>query len=86
MGKITTRLSRKQKQDTTPVLTLADGPVRLEEVWLQVDLKQVSSDSLYRVIEGKNMDPLSILHIGTWLDAAGENGSWVNEYIQLAAV
>lgn len=55
------------------VLTFADWPVSLQEIWLQVDLKQVASNSFYCVIYWKNMNPLSILHIRTWLNAEGDN-------------
>lgn len=56
------------------MLTFANGPVGLKEVWLEVDLKQVSSDPLYCVIYRKNVDPLSVLHIRTWLDTGEETG------------
>ena len=54
------------------VLTFADWPVSLQEVWLQVDLKKVASDSLYCVIYWEDVDPLSVLHIRTRLNAEGD--------------
>lgn len=55
------------------VRTFADGPVGLQEVWLQVDLKQVASDSLDCVVDGEDVDPLAILHIRTGLNAEGHS-------------
>lgn len=62
-GNATQTLSRHWK------LTFADWPVSLKKVWLQVDFKQVASNTLYCVIYWKDMNPLSILHIRTWLNA-----------------
>ena len=39
------------------------GRLTLEEVRLEVDLEEVSSQSLDRVIEGKNVDALSVLDV-----------------------
>lgn len=49
-------------------VTFPDGPVGLQEVGLEVDLKQVPCDPLYSVIDGQNMDPLPVLHIRAWLN------------------
>lgn len=54
------------------VLTFADWPVSLQKVWLQVDFKQVASNSLYCVIYWEDVDPLSVLHIRTWLNTEGD--------------
>lgn len=48
--------------------TFADRPVCFQKVWLQVDFKQVASDSLNCVIYGKDVNPLSILDIRTRLN------------------
>lgn len=53
-------------------LTFANWPVSLQKVWLQVDLKQVASNSFYGVIYWEDVDPLSVLHIRTWLNAEGD--------------
>lgn len=52
-------------------LTFANWPVGLQEVWLEIDLKQIASNSLYCVVYGEDMDPLSIFHIRTRLNAEG---------------
>ena len=44
-------------------VALADGTVGLKEVWLQVHVKQVPTDALYRVTERKHVDPLPVLHV-----------------------
>lgn len=49
-------------------VTFPDGPIGLQEVGLEVDLKQVPCDPLYSVIDGQNMDPLPVLHIRAWLN------------------
>lgn len=54
--------------------TFADRPVGLQEVWLQVDFKQVASDSLYCVVYGKDVNPFPVLHIGTRLNTEGHVG------------
>lgn len=53
----------------TSVLTFTDWPVSLQKVWLQVHFKEVASNPLYCVIHWQDMDPLSVLHIRTWLNA-----------------
>lgn len=60
-----------QKNANLSETTFADWPVCLQKVWLQVDFKQVASDSLYRVIYGKDVNPLSVLHIWTRLNTEG---------------
>lgn len=61
------------------VLTLADGPVGLQEVGFEVDLKQVASDPLDCVINRQNMNPLPILYIRTRLDTvAGERETLIS--------
>lgn len=54
------------------VLTFADWPVSLQKVWLQVDFKQVASNSLNCVIYWEDVDPLSVLHIRAWLNTEGD--------------
>jgi hypothetical protein len=44
-------------------VALTNGTVGLKEIRLQVYIKQVTADALYRVTERKNMDPLSILYV-----------------------
>lgn len=43
---------------------LAHGPVRLQEVWLEVRIKQVAADALNGIIDWQHMDALAILDIG----------------------
>jgi hypothetical protein len=42
---------------------LPDWSVSLEEIWLQVGVKQVACDALNGVINGQYMDALAILHV-----------------------
>ena len=43
-----------------------DGPVGFEEVRLEEDLEPVSGQPFDRVVDGKNVDPLPVLHVGTF--------------------
>lgn len=55
--------------------TFTDWPVGLKEIWLQVHLKQVASDAFNCVINGQNVDTLSILDIWTRLNAMDSKGT-----------
>lgn len=41
-------------------ISLLDGAVSIEKVGFDVDIKEVTSDTLDTVIDGKDMDPLAI--------------------------
>lgn len=60
-----------QKNVNLSETTFANWPVCLQKVWLQVDFKQVASDSLHCVVYGKDVNPLSVLHIRTRLNTEG---------------
>lgn len=63
--------------------TFTDWPVGLQEIWLQINLKQVASDAFHCVINGQNVDTLSILDIWTRLDAVEAEVHMVNINIQV---
>lgn len=42
--------------------------IGFEEIWLQVDLKNVSTQSLDRVIKGENVDAFPVLNVMAGLD------------------
>ncbi len=44
-------------------VSLVDRPVGLQEIRLEVDIEEITSDALYSVIYWQNVDPLAILHI-----------------------
>lgn len=44
-------------------IALADGSVGLEEVGLEVNLEEVSGDTLDSVVDGEDVDALSVLDI-----------------------
>lgn len=50
-------------------VTFADRSVSLQKVRLQVDFKQVASNALHCVVYREDMNPLSVLHIRTRLNA-----------------
>jgi hypothetical protein len=44
-------------------ISLADRSIGFQEVWLEVDLEQVSSDTLDSVVDWQDMDAFAILDI-----------------------
>ena len=56
--------------DTTHTATCKEGvafsnrAIRFEKVGFKVHIKEVATDTLYGVAEGKNMDALAILNVG----------------------
>lgn len=46
----------------------------LEEVWFEVDIKDVSTKTFYRVIKRQDVDPLSVLDVETlvYIDEVSE--------------
>lgn len=55
-------------------VALADGPVRLEEVRLEVSVEQVAGDALDSVVNGKDVHALAVLDV-----SARVNGNNVSE-------
>lgn len=51
------------------VLTFAYWSVSLQKVGLEVNFKQITSNSFNCVIYREDMNPLSIFHIRAWLNA-----------------
>ena len=60
-------------------ITSSYGPVGLQEVGLEVDLKQVPSDALHCVVNGQDVDSFPVLHVWAGLDTGGAHGrgNWV---------
>jgi hypothetical protein len=56
-------LDRSHTTTDEEEIALADGSVGLEEVRLEVDLEEVSGDALDGVVDGEDVDALSILDI-----------------------
>lgn len=50
-------------------ITFSDRSICFQEVWLKVDLKQISCDPLYCVVDWQHMDAFAVLHIWARLDA-----------------
>lgn len=67
--------ARCHQDPLTGTVTFPDGSVRFQEVWLEIDLKQIPCDSFYRVINWQHMDTFAIFHIWASLDAATEENS-----------
>lgn len=44
-------------------VSLVDRSVGLQEIGLEVDIKQVASDALHSVVNGQDVDPLAVFHI-----------------------
>lgn len=63
------------QDSTTGTITFPDGSVGFQEVWLEIDLKQIPRDPFYRVINGQHMDTFAVFHIWARLDAATEENS-----------
>mmetsp|Transcript_17238 Transcript_17238/g.21787 ORF Transcript_17238/g.21787 Transcript_17238/m.21787 type:complete len:460 (-) Transcript_17238:103-1482(-) len=55
-------------------IPLLDRPVRLQKVWFEVNIKEVARNSLNRIIQGEDMDPLAIGHI-----TAGSDGDHIGQ-------
>jgi hypothetical protein len=55
---------------------LAHGPVCLQEVWLEEDVKQVACDAFNGVINGQHVDTLAILDVSALQDRAERDRGW----------
>jgi hypothetical protein len=53
------------------LVALSDRTVSLDKVWLEVYVKEVTSHTLDRVIDGKDVDALSVLDIRARVDLGG---------------
>lgn len=70
ISKVDPKVNRKKvPYFLSSFFTFTDWPVSLQEVRLEIDLKQVASDALHGVINWQNMNAFSILHIWTRLNA-----------------
>lgn len=61
------------------IFTFTDWPVSLQEVRLEINLKQIACDAFHCVIDWQNMNALSILHIWTWLNTENQKGEQLND-------
>mmetsp|Transcript_114916 Transcript_114916/g.187257 ORF Transcript_114916/g.187257 Transcript_114916/m.187257 type:complete len:246 (+) Transcript_114916:695-1432(+) len=60
-------------------ITCTAWSISLQEIWLQVSLKEISSDALNGVIQRQYMDTLAIWHVSTGMD--GHNISKTNSQV-----
>lgn len=59
----------------TSITTFPDRSVSFQEVGLEIDLKQISRDPFYRVINWQHVDTFAVFHVWARLDAATEENS-----------